>query len=178
MARPAPNSPQGDNDYGNDDEAQDERFAGNPGKRAAPKPSEHAARRKQTQQQDDIQPEGKPVETAWQEVEPPLIADEPAADRDEKARAAPRRKSREQETRRDVKPAPAPGAEPVLPPEMVDAEWAEADVPPRDPADSTATAKAPKAGKRREYDIAGTVYLILLAILAASLSAAVVLFLF
>jgi hypothetical protein len=180
MARPAPYPPQGDNDYGNDDETPDERIGAATGKRSSPTPASRPVRQSQTQRQGDVRQDREPVDIPWQDLEPPSMDEEAAAAPREEARARAERKSRAEEAKRDPLPASAPVPEPVIPePRLEDPTWGPAEeTKPEELAESAASPKPPEAGKRRKFDIAGTIYLILLALIAASLSAAVVLFVF
>jgi hypothetical protein len=180
MARPAPNPPQGDNDYGNDDERDIERLGGSPAKRPAPTPA-RPARQSQTQHQSGALPEHEPQDVPWEELEPPARGgDDIAATPRQEPRARPERQSRAENARRDPLPASAPVPEPVIPaPHLEDPTWGAAEETEPDAiAESAASPKPQKVAKRGKFDIAGTIYLILLALLAASLSAAVVLVLF
>jgi hypothetical protein len=226
MARPAPNAPQGDKDYGNGGEAPDERLAGPAGKRPAPKRGERPGRQPQPQtqrqgsarpesepqsqaerqggarqeaepqpqvqrrggirqdnepeplalKQAEVRPESEPIDIPWREVAPPAAKDEPAAE----VFTPPMPETRAYEPRSEPRPSPPPEPKPASPPDIIDAEWqdkVESEAAPA-PAAQEKAANPPKAASHRDRDIAGTIYLVLLAILAASLSAAVVLFLF
>ena len=242
MARPAPNAPQGDKDYGNGGEASDERLAGPAGKRPAPKRGERPGRQPQPQtqrqgsarpesepqsqaerqggarqeaepqpqvqrrgsirqendpqpqvqrrgdvrqdnepeplalKQAEVRPESEPIDIPWREVAPPAAKNEPAAE----VFTPPAPETRAYEPRSEPRPSPPPEPKPASPPDIIDAEWqdkVESEAAPA-PAAQEQAANPPKAASHRDRDIAGTIYLVLLAILAASLSAAVVLFLF
>jgi hypothetical protein len=169
MARPAPQPPRGDHDYRIDDEAQNDRGLALAGRRPAPKAGERASRPSQTQTQVEARPGQPSDEMPWVDVEQP-------APQDDAALSA--RQSRPKDSRLD-EPVEIPVPEPSLAaPSMEETDW---QILPDEPfaTETPATIKKPANGKRRRsYDVAGTIYLIMLAILAASLSAAVVLFLF
>jgi hypothetical protein len=179
MARPAPNTPQDSNGYGDDDsdEPEGERVTPSTPKRAAPPPKAKSG--KSRQWRDDGPAE--PRKTAWNDND----AEPVAMDYD----------------------APVPGGEPVPPARSGKPGRAAKTVPPFAPSEEAAMAEtfeaaspapdlttdqpaleslapespAPKVRRGpapRDYDWAGAVYLALLAILVACLSAAVVLFLF
>jgi hypothetical protein len=177
MARPAPNNPQDGNGYGDDDdEPEGERVMPSAPKRGAPPQKPIAA--KPRQWRGESPPDAR-TDAAWNDndAEPvamdydaaPVPSGEPAPlfpqSRPDKSERAP------------FAPPAAPAAKgPAI---AGDEGYApEPNLTAEQPAPETVAPKVRRAAPARDYDWAGAIYLALMAILVACLSAAVVLFLF
>jgi hypothetical protein len=157
MARPAPNTPHG-GDYDDDGEAGDDRPIALPGKRGPSKSAEQRASQPPARSQSEARRPSEPDDIPWQDLDEPVAAEDTIAAGPEQGVAVPL-------------------PEPTYPPPLKeDPDW-EADEASDEPKTEATTAKPPKAGKRRASHVASIIYLILLAIMTASLSAAVVLYL-
>lgn len=159
MARPAPNASHGD--YARDREPA-----------LAPPKTKGTAR--QEQRQGDVRPGGTPTgddieDGIWHDLDPPPHEAD-AAGRKEPG-FAPANQPRPAEPGRALEPASALSPDPVLLPGLEDNALAETDR-------RLGAGSGARAAKRRESRIASAIALIGMAILAASLSAAAVLFLF
>ena len=166
MARPAPNAPHGD--YAKDREP----VLAPPVKRAAPPKTQGTARQEQSQgdARPGVAPSGDDIEDGiWHDIEP-ARHEADTAERKEPS-FAPARQPRAAELGRALVPASASSPDPVLLPGLQGDVLAETTT-------SLGAGSAFRAAKRRESSIASAIALIGMAILAASLSAAVVLFLF
>ncbi len=176
MARPAPNNPQGSNGYGDDgDEAEGERIMSSTPKRSAPEQQAKAAKARQWH--GDVPPEARP-ESAWNDNDAEPVAMDYDAAPVPSGEPGPSPQPRSGKSER-VPNAVQPSSSSESP---VEAEALD-DSPHPDLAAEPAPPEsvAPKARRRappRDYDWAGAIYLALMALLVACLSAAVVLFLF
>lgn len=184
MARPAANAPHGGN-YDDDGEAEDERPVPRTAKRAALKQmASQPPRRREPEGRRPSEPDDMP----WQDIDQSAAKDEFAvpgadnpssADREARPLAEPEpvRRSRAPETPRDEQAVAVPLPEPTYPPPLKeDPDWEADEALPE--AKSESVAKPAKVGKRRGSSVGRILWLIVLAIVAASISAAVVLFLF
>lgn len=175
MARPAPDTPRGGNDYGGNDGPEGERIVALAGRRSPSKPADAGSR--QSQRQADGPPQEQPEDIPWKDdiswndddMQPPVMTEDTPPHPERQGQA---------DARRAIKKAGA-AADPVAQAKRQD----HTEHLPISSAPASLNAPAPTddvrpAPRPREYDVAGTIYLIVLAIIAASLSAAVVLFLF
>jgi hypothetical protein len=186
MARPAPNAPRGGN-YDDDGEAEDDRPVTRPGKRMPPRQAEQRPSQPQRRHQPEAREPSEPDEAPWQDLNEPVAKDKAqislgeeeslSTAGDQRHALEPEEKSPARRAARDEQAAAVPLPEPAYPPPLVeDATWEAIETPSE--LKDEAAAKPAKERNQRRVDVAGTIYLILLALVAASLSAAVVLFLF
>ena len=174
MARPVPQTPPN----GNDHDARNRPPPGVPGN-GARQPAPPTARQAQGPMQSqaarrgNLEVHGARIEPSWDNTEA-RPANNDAADpvAEEQRDLAAEAQSREKTARR----APVSSPEPSQTVDIAQGDWQS--TPPGGSAESLGNVKPSRAAKRLNPRSAGTLYLILLAIVAASLSAAAVLFIF
>ena len=174
MARPVPQTPPN----GNDHDARNRPppgVAGNGARQPAPPTARQAQGPMQSQaaRRGNLEVHGARIEPSWDNTDA-RPANNDAADpvAEEQRDLAAEAQSREITARG----APVSSPEPSLTPDIAQDDWQS--TPPGDSAESLGNVKPSRAAKRLNPRGAGTLYLILLAIVAASLSAAAVLFIF